>query len=124
MERTFCLPWPPTANTIWRTAGRRTYLNAAYKEFLGLAGIMLAKQRGRKFTGPVRVEILLYPPRNFRFDIDNRVKPTLDALTKAAVWDDDSQVCELTVKRAEVQKPDGLAWVRVQSLSKQKESKK
>ena len=118
MERSFCMPWPPTANLFWRRTGTITYLNKSYKEFLALAGIMLAKVRGIPFSGPVKVDIILHPPKNFRFDVDNRIKPILDALTRAEVWFDDSQVHELTVKRAEVLKPDGLAWVRIQTLDK------
>jgi crossover junction endodeoxyribonuclease RusA len=43
-----------------------------------------------------------YPPDRRKRDIDNLVKPTLDALTKAGVWLDDEQVEELTIRRLNV----------------------
>ena len=53
-------------------------------------------------TGRVSVTIELCPPNNRPFDIDNRVKATLDALTHAKVWVDDSQVDMLTVWRSDI----------------------
>ena len=53
-------------------------------------------------TGRLRVELLLYPPDRRRRDIDNYAKSLLDSLTKAGVWEDDSQIDELTIKRCEI----------------------
>lgn len=115
--RLFKLPWPPSANLIWRTTRNMTYLSKTYKDFLRSAAgaILCQKPRDLFITEPVRVEIILYPPRSFRFDIDNRIKPLLDVLTRAGVWKDDSLVHELTVRRAEVKK-NGLALVYLRNL--------
>lgn len=48
--------------------------------------------------GDVVVSIALYMPTARRVDIDNLAKGILDALNGAA-WYDDSQVCELHVRR-------------------------
>ena len=45
------------------------------------------------------VKLTLFPPDYRRIDIDNRVKTTLDALTRVGFWKDDSIVSELHVVR-------------------------
>ncbi|MBR2586707.1 MAG: RusA family crossover junction endodeoxyribonuclease [Thermoguttaceae bacterium] len=121
-RRCYRLPWPPTANLIWRTSRNVTYLSKTYKDFLRSAAgaILCQKPRDLFITEPVRVEIVLHPPRNFHFDIDNRVKPLLDILTRAGVWKDDSLVYELTVRRGEIKK-NGLAVVYIRAIDKSKE---
>ncbi|MBR2584396.1 MAG: RusA family crossover junction endodeoxyribonuclease [Thermoguttaceae bacterium] len=116
------LPWPPSANLIWRTSRNVTYLSKTYKDFLRSAAgaILCQKPRDLFITEPIRVEIVLHPPRNFHFDIDNRVKPLLDILTRACVWKDDSLVHELTVRRGEIKK-NGLAVVYIRAIDKSKE---
>lgn len=118
---TLDIPWPPTANLIWRTTRNVTYLSKTYKDFLRAAAgaILCQKPRDLFLTEPVRVEIVLHPPRNFHFDIDNRVKPILDILTRAGVWKDDSLVHELTVRRGEIKK-NGLALVYLTVIEKEK----
>lgn len=39
----------------------------------------------------------LFPPHNRNYDIDNRIKPTLDSLTKSGLWIDDKFVRKLVV---------------------------
>ena len=99
------LPYPPSANTYWRSVvinnRVRVLLSRKGREYkmavqhaCAAAGIA-----GKRITHDVAIVISLYPPDRRRRDIDNSVKPLLDALTSAGVWLDDSQVCELTVKR-------------------------
>ena len=45
------------------------------------------------------MEIALYPPDRRKRDIDNVLKPTLDALQKAGVYKDDSQIVRLNVSK-------------------------
>lgn len=119
---TLDIPWPPTANLIWRTTRNVTYLSKTYKDFLRSAAgaILCQKPRDLFLTEPVSVEIILHPPRKFRFDIDNRIKPVLDVLTRAGVWKDDSLVDKITVRRAEIKK-NGLAVVYIRAIDKSKE---
>ena len=49
--------------------------------------------------GRLSVKILVNPPDKRRRDIDNLTKVPLDALTHAAVWEDDSQIDELYIRR-------------------------
>lgn len=112
------LPWPPTANLIWRHVRGATYSSAKYQQFTAMVFLLVRQQLPRRFVRycwPIRVEIDLYPPTRQKSDIDNRIKPTLDALTRAGVWEDDSLVAELRVRRMKVVK-NGKAVVRIEEV--------
>lgn len=97
------LPWPPSANSIWRRSGRRMHLSAkALRYHADVMAAVLAVRADRKLAGRICVSLAAYPPDRRKRDIDNLVKPTLDALTKAGVWLDDEQVEELTIRRLNV----------------------
>ncbi len=74
------------------------------------------------FAEPVEVSLDLYPPDNRRRDVDNSLKSTLDALTCARVYEDDSLIRKLTVTKNVPQPPDGLAVVRIEEYE-QKETR-
>ena len=119
MELILSIPWPPTENKIWRTSRSMMYSSEKYKQFSTLTFLMVKQQLPRtfeKFAGPVRVTLDLYPPTRQSYDIDNRIKPTLDALTKSAVWEDDDQVVELIVRKRSVVKR-GKAEVRIEEVN-------
>lgn len=67
------------------------------------------------YTKEVAVTITLHAPDKRIRDIDNYIKATLDALTHAGVWKDDSQVARLTVIRGKVVK-GGLMKVDISPL--------
>lgn len=118
---------PPTANKIWRSesgnsplpglepdpffhAGRprksRTHRAPDYVKWTGerLADLFGVRALDAPRYG-FQVELVIWPPNRRRFDIDNRIKPTLDLLTHAGVWEDDAAVTMITAaKRAAVVK--------------------
>lgn len=113
------LPWPPSANTIWRTVlvGKfpRVLLSKAGRRYRSDVEVaVLAQGRGR-VEGPLAIEIVLFPPDRRRSDIDNRVKPVLDALQHAGVYADDYSVVRLAVERREPVK-DGRAQVMIREV--------
>jgi crossover junction endodeoxyribonuclease RusA len=57
-----------------------------------------------------------FPPDRRRRDLDNLLKPTLDALQHGGVYEDDSQVDLLVVRRCETDRPDGHVAIRVEPL--------
>lgn len=85
------LPWPPSANHIWRNA-KRTLLTLQARAWFELAGIEILKQ-GRPSSPiiePVCVDITVVPASEVkRFDPDNYAKATIDALRKGHVLADD-----------------------------------
>jgi crossover junction endodeoxyribonuclease RusA len=74
-------------------------------------GRMLIAASGRKYReslGPmprlgqaqVELSIMAYYPDQRRRDIDNLLKAPLDALTYAGLWEDDSQIQALSIRKA------------------------
>lgn len=94
------LPWPPTANTYWRHVGSRVLISKkgrAYRKLIG--GLCLEQGVSGKFLqGRLAVAIVaILPDRRCR-DLDNLCKSTLDSLTHAGVWEDDSQIAMLILE--------------------------
>lgn len=97
------LPWPPSTNRIWRSvtiAGRaRVLLAADGRDYRSRVARIIGPRVA--LSGKVAVEIRAYPPDNRRRDLDNTLKASLDALTHAGVWRDDSQIADLRIVRME-----------------------
>lgn len=112
------IPWPPSANNIWRNAGRQTYLSPLYKRFIAEVFARVPRQVSdwKAFAGPVRVTITWHPPTRREYDIDNKLKPTLDALTRLGVWLDDAQVIELRVTKGPIVK-GGQATIEIEEVN-------
>lgn len=105
----YSLPYPPTVNTYWRQFRGRTILSARGREFRTEAlACILHDGKPRTMTERLRVTIEASPPDNRRRDIDNIVKPVLDALEHAGVYQDDCQIDDLHVKRGPVVKGGDL----------------
>lgn len=98
---TINLPWPPSVNRIWRRVGNKTILSAEGREFRKVVQGICAINgiSGKKMAGRLSVCITANPPDRRKRDIDNLQKAPLDALTHAAVWEDDSQIDELLIRR-------------------------
>ena len=93
--------WPPSNNVYYRNVNGRTILSKRGRVFLddGVRYIKPLMNRQIPFAGRLGVNIKLYPPCKRKRDVDNFLKAVLDLMTKAGVWQDDSQVDILTVSR-------------------------
>jgi len=91
------LPVPGSANRQWRAGRGRTYKNKAAREYEEAAGWAMASCP--RVTGDVAVEITWYRARRVG-DVDNRLKPLLDALKEVA-FGDDAAVARLTIARVD-----------------------
>jgi len=105
------IPAPrPRARAII-TRGRpiaTVYNPSEYKKWLADAQEQLIQQLGpdHPITGPVAVNLVVtvQKPKTSKLpfpkpDIDNFVKAVLDAMTDAQVWEDDTQVGQLTARK-------------------------
>ena len=114
---TLILPFPPTINSYYGTIKTGKF----YKQYIKQAGKHYRTQVITHINSldiplhaniPLSVSILLNFPTNHRNDLDNRLKALLDALTHSEVWEDDSLIDELIVRRGEVIK-GGIATVTI-----------
>lgn len=111
------LPYPPTINhyyVIYRGKPRISPEGRAYHQAVWLA----VKGYGIKtvFKKHVKVAVDVWMPDRRKRDVDNILKPLLDACTKADVWRDDSQVKVLTIRHCGYDPPAGRVVVRVEEI--------
>lgn len=99
MAHEFRFPYPPSVNHYWKPRkGGGKYLAPAANQFRADVCAATLPTGVLNFQGDVCLEVKLYPPAdNNKYDIDNVLKALLDALKYARVYQDDSQVCKLTV---------------------------
>lgn len=114
----FHLPWPPSVNRYYRHIpwgkGVRSLISRQGREYRGeVASVVIeAVASGRPMVmrraqGGARlsVQIEAHPPDQRKRDIDNLPKAVLDALGYAGVYEDDSQIDELLIRRHPSRRP-------------------
>lgn len=117
MDVQFELPWPPTVNSYWKPIVRKgravLILTDRAIEYRKLALFMLNKQKvkGLAILDPVHIKVTYHPPTKRKYDIDNFLKGTLDAITHGYIWKDDEQIIDMYVRKGSVEK---FGRVRVQ----------
>jgi len=101
------LPYPPSANKLYRHVGPRVLLSAAGRVYYAEVAKVVAELRFRTavrfpIRGRIAVMIDSFVPDRRRRDLDNMQKAACDSLTKAGVWTDDSQIDDLRIRRMPV----------------------
>jgi crossover junction endodeoxyribonuclease RusA len=111
------LPFPPSTNTYWRSVpGKGVLISQKGRTYRSAVQALAVSQGWRKFgAARVTVTIEAWMPDKRRRDLDNLLKATLDALTHAGVWDDDSQIDELRISRAPT--VGGMLKIQVSEVS-------
>ena len=112
------LDFPPSANTYYRNVNGRMLISKRGREYASLVQLDVEAQLGHEFpalSDRLSVTIHAHPPDRHKRDIDNLLKPTLDALTKAGVWLDDSQIDSLAIVRCEIVGV-GRLWIEIREF--------
>ena len=107
------LPYPPSINHYWRHYRGRTVISREGRRFREGICDLLATSAQRNGNGPRkppaggRIALCMdaFPPDRRRRDLDNIQKPVLDALERAEVYLDDSQIDLLLTRRRASGKP-------------------
>jgi crossover junction endodeoxyribonuclease RusA len=111
------LPIPPSVNAMYRAIRGRNILSKQGREWYRDSVPEIIRQaKGVSTSSRCAVDISLYFPDRRRTDLDNRCKGCLDALTKGRVFNDDSQVDILTIRRMPVDKEHPRCEVIVTDL--------
>jgi crossover junction endodeoxyribonuclease RusA len=109
------LPYPPTVNHYWGQLGSKKFLGKKGKEFREAVFLCSLNARKGVLNERLHMEVYLYPPDKRKRDVDNVLKPLLDALEHANVYENDSQIDKLCVTRMEVAK-DGYCEVTISEI--------
>lgn len=106
------LPFPPSVNHYYRRVGPRTLISREGRRFRERVCSLLAASGIRPMSGPLRVEVEVYPPDRRKRDLDNSMKSLNDALEYGGAFHDDSQIKDLRMQEREVT-PGGRVLVRI-----------
>jgi crossover junction endodeoxyribonuclease RusA len=98
MDIDIVLPFPPSTNTYWRMFQNRMIISKAGREYRkAVQDAVMLQKANKHFDCELVVTIEAYRPDNRRRDLDNLLKATLDSLTHAGVYLDDSQIIDLRI---------------------------
>lgn len=110
------VPYPPSANHLYRRVGARTLISREGRRYRQrIRALVLAARPSpdtSTFRGRVYMTVTLHPPDRRRRDLDNAMKALLDALEHAGVYEDDSQIDDLRIVRGEVV-PGGASVIEI-----------
>ena len=117
------LPFPPSANTYYRSIRRgqscRVLISKRGREYkqevVDLIASM-AEQDTFPISSRVGMSVMLHAPNRRRYDLDNRAKALCDAIEDAGIFAiGDEQIDALTLRRGEIIK-GGRAVVHLYEL--------
>lgn len=92
------LPYPPSANHLWRSGRGRTYCSRAYTDWRAEAGIYVKQSLKQPIIGPYKISITAARPDKRKRDLDNIIKPISDLLKSMGAIEDD-HLCEMLSAR-------------------------
>lgn len=109
------LPFPPSVNRLYRNVNGRTIISADGRKYCADVAACLPPG-GAPLTQRLAVSIQAHAPDGRRRDLDNLQKALLDALTKASVWADDSQIDCLFITRGKADKGNPRVIVNIYAM--------
>ena len=97
--RKLIMPWPPSMNRYWRSVNGRVLISAAGRHYRTNVALAAAIGKWPSWEGKlISVSIEAWLPDQRKRDLDNLFKSSLDSLTHAGIWNDDSQIHELHIR--------------------------
>ena len=111
------LPIPPSVNDMYKFGRHGVYLSKEVLEFRKKVILAIGLKWHTAYTGRIAIDVYITEKNKIRRDVDNFSKSLLDALTKALVYKDDSQIDDLRIRRRPVDRDDGHCYIRVYHLN-------
>lgn len=95
-------------NHYWRSVGGRVMISRAGRLYRQtVLGDLLSAGIRRKYKCRLYLHLVCQPPDQRKRDLDNLLKPLLDALQHAGLYEDDSQIDRLMIERGRLYRPHG-----------------
>lgn len=122
IEASIRLPWPPSTNNAYATVRGRRVKTKAARDYTDRVQYALhtsppwrRARYGLKRSHRLRVTLTAHPPDRRRRDLGNLEKLCIDSVF-AWLGLDDSQIDELLLRRADLDRPDGSIILSVGAL--------
>lgn len=109
------LPFPPSVNRLWRQFKGRTIVSKVGRDYRRevLANVLMVTQGLQPNDGDLSVKVRAYMPDARRRDLDNLLKASLDGLTHARIWHDDSQIKQLAIEHCGIDRDNPRLEIEV-----------
>jgi len=98
------IPFPPSANSYIRHSRGGHFPTKKAREFRTAVAEIVAAMGIKPLATRLQVTMRVFPPSRQKRDLDNSIKPALDALQHAGCFPDDEAIDEIHVVRGPVQK--------------------
>lgn len=117
MAATLKLPLPPSVNVYYSKNKWQVYISENGRKYRHLVGLECMAQGMEKFgDSRIALHVDIHPADRRKSDLDNRLKSLCDSLMHAEIFDDDSQIDEILIRRKEIIKY-GLCVVTIERLN-------
>ena len=96
------LPYPPSVNNYWQASGHRRFISKEGVAFSKAVAEIVKNEKAPSFEDRrLGIDVTIHPRSKRKFDLDNTLKAILDALMKAGMYNDDSQIDYIEIVRKE-----------------------
>lgn len=104
MSFTYRLTYPPSANSMYRAVRGSVIKSKAYRAWFDAVRFEHKPPMDKALSGRYQIHLIATPPDRRRRDLDNLIKPVLDALTELRLTPDDQHCRKIMAEWAEPSK--------------------